>query len=99
MENARGYADPAKTADTDAFVSDSFRAEELGVNLVAENAKLMATSQTSTAQPDMTSVMMEMMKTMQSMQKQLNELKADKPVVVKATKKPTSKSAKTKTSA
>ena len=98
MENSQGYADPAKTADTDAFVSDSVRPEELGINIEAENAKLITDS--APPAPDMTKVMMEMMKTMQSMQAQINELKSDKPVVVKATKKPTAKAktAKTKTS-
>jgi hypothetical protein len=102
MENQQGYVDPAKTADTDAFVSDSVRPEELGINIAAENAKLNDTSvakasSPSPSTPDMTAVMMEMMKTMQSMQQQLNELKGEKPVVVKATKKSPVKS-KTKTS-
>ena len=98
MENQQGYRDPAKTADTDAFVADSVRPEELGINLDAENAKLNTTS--APPAPDMTKVLMEMMKTMQSMQQQLNELKGEKPVVVKATKKPAAKTktAKTKTS-
>ena len=97
MENAQGYADPAKTADTDAFVSESVSAKDLGIDLATENAKL-APIATPSAQPDMTAVMMEMMKTMQGMQKQLDELKSNKPVVVKTTKKPAAKS-KTKTSA
>ena len=97
MENAQGYADPAKTADTDAFVSESVNMKDLGIDLAAENAKLAPTPAPS-AQPDMTAVMMEMMKTMQGMQKQLDELKSNKPVVVKTTKKPAAKS-KTKTSA
>lgn len=98
MENAQGYADPAKTADTDAFVSDSVNMKDLGIDLAAENAKLAPVTAPS-AQPDMTSVMMEMMKTMQSMQQQINELKGEKPVVVKATKKATTKTkAKTKAS-
>ena len=96
MENAQGYADPAKTADTDAFVSDSVNMKDLGIDLAAENAKL---APAPTTQPDMTAVMMEMMKTMQSMQKQLDELKSNKPVVVKTTKKPVAKTSKTKTSA
>ena len=95
MENAQGYADPSKTADTDAFVSESVSAIDLGIDIAAENAKL---APATTAQPDMTKVMMEMMKTMQGMQKQLDELKSNKPVVVKTTKKPAAKS-KTKTSA
>ena len=101
MENSQGYSDPAKTADTDAFVSESVTAKDLGIDIAAENAKLTPTPVASapSAQPDMTAVMMEMMKTMQSMQKQLNELKADKPVVVKAAKKTAPKSSKTKTSA
>jgi hypothetical protein len=102
MENSQGYSDPAKTAQTDAFVSESVSLKDLGIDLAAENAKLVPTpvSQPApSAQPDMTAVMMEMMKTMQSMQKQLNELKADKPVVVKAAKKAAPKSTKAKTSA
>ena len=101
MENSQGYADPAKTADTDAFVSESVSAKDLGINLAEENAKLAPVETAKpTSAPDMTAVMMEMMKTMQSMQAQINELKSDKPVVVKATKKPAAKSktAKTKTS-
>lgn len=97
MENSQGYSDPAKTADTDAFVSESVNMKDLGIDLAAENAKL-APIATPSAQPDMTAVMMEMMKTMQGMQKQLDELKSNKPVVVKTTKKPAAKS-KTKTSA
>ena len=106
MENQQGFADPAKTATTDAVVSDSVRPNELGINLEAENAKLNAVEtpvvapvSAQPATPDMTAVMMEMMKTMQGMQKQLNELQSAKPVVVKATtKKATAKTAKTKTS-
>jgi hypothetical protein len=103
MENQQGYADPAKTAQTDAFVSDSVRPEELGINIAAENAKLN-TAPSSTPAPaasqDMTAVMMEMMKTMQGMQQQLNELKGAKPVVVKATAKKTpTKTTKNKASA
>ena len=98
MENAQGYADPSKTADTDAFVSESVNMKDLGIDLAAENAKLAPTPAPS-AQPDMTAVMMEMMKTMQSMQKQLDELKSNKPVVVKTTKKAAPKTSKTKTSA
>jgi hypothetical protein len=97
MENSQGYSDPAKVADTDAFVSESVSAKDLGIDIAAENAKLTPTVAPS-AQPDMTAVMMEMMKTMQGMQKQLDELKSNKPVVVKTTKKPAAKS-KTKTSA
>lgn len=100
MENSQGYADPAKTAQTDAFVSESVSLKDLGIDLAAENAKLAPQPvATPSSQPDMTSVMMEMMKTMQNMQKQLNELKADKPVVVKAAKKAAPKPTKTKTSA
>jgi len=85
MENQQGFNDPAKTAATDAMVSESVTAADLGI---------------ADAAPDMTAVMMEMMKTMQGMQKQLNELQGAKPVVVKATaKKATAKTAKTKTSA
>ena len=101
MENQQGYADPAKTAKTDAFVSESVRPEDLGINIDAENAKLATAPVApapSAAAPDMTAVMMEMMKTMQSMQQQLNELKGDKPVVVKSTKKAPAKTVKTKTS-
>jgi hypothetical protein len=101
MENSQGYSDPAKTAQTDAFVSESVSLKDLGIDLAAENAKLAPTpvSQAApSAQPDMTAVMMEMMKTMQSMQKQLNELKGDKPVVVKSTKKAPAKTVKNKTS-
>ena len=102
MENQQGFADPAKTAQTDAFVSDSVSPSDLGINIAAENAKLAAApvAATAPAAPDMTAVMMEMMKTMQSMQAQLNEIKGEKPVVVKATAKKTpAKTAKTKTSA
>ena len=103
MENQQGYADPAKTADTDAFVSENASLKDLGIDIAAENAKLapepvIQPTATPSAQPDMTAVMMEMMKTMQSMQKQLNELKGDKPVVVKSTKKAPAKTVKTKTS-
>lgn len=109
MENKQGLADPAKTAQTDAFVSDTVRPEELGINIAAENAKLnttpsetisAATALTQTAAPDMTAVMMEMMKTMQGMQKQLNELTGDKTPVAKAKAAPKTKAApKSKTSA
>jgi hypothetical protein len=102
MENQQGFADPAKTATTDAVVADAVRPDELGINIAEENAKLNAVAtpvSTPAATPDMTAVMMEMMKTMQGMQKQLNELQSAKPVVVKATtKKATAKTAKTKTS-
>jgi len=99
MENQQGYADPAKTANTDAFVSENASLADLGIDIAAENAKLAPVVQSaSSAQPDMTAVMMEMMKTMQSMQQQLNELKNDKPVVVKSTKKAPAKTVKTKTS-
>jgi hypothetical protein len=109
MENKQGLADPAKTAQTDAFVSDTVRPEELGINIAAENAKLnttpsetisAATAPTQTAAPDMTAVMMEMMKTMQGMQKQLNELTGDKTPVAKAKAAPKTKAApKSKTAA
>jgi len=101
MENSQGYADPAKTADTDAFVSENASLADLGIDIAAENAKLApapVVQSASAAQPDMTAVMMEMMKTMQSMQQQLNELKSNKPVVVKSTKKAPAKTVKTKTS-
>jgi hypothetical protein len=102
MENQQGYADPAKTADTDAFVSENASLADLGIDIAAENAKLAPVPAVQTAPaaaaPDMTAVMMEMMKTMQSMQQQLNELKSDKPVVVKSTKKAPAKTVKTKTS-
>jgi hypothetical protein len=101
MENQQGYADPAKTANTDAFVSENASLADLGIDIAAENAKLAPApiaQPTTTAQPDMTAVMMEMMKTMQSMQQQLNELKSNKPVVVKSTKKAPAKTVKTKTS-
>jgi len=94
MENQQGFADPAKNATTDAFVSESVSAEELGIAPVA------APVAPAPAAPDMTAVMMQMMQTMQAMQSQLNELKGDKPVVVKATaKKAPVKTTKTKTSA
>jgi hypothetical protein len=100
MENSQGYADPAKTADTDAFVSENASLADLGIDIAAENAKLTPAPVVApaAAAPDMTAVMMEMMKTMQSMQQQLNELKSDKPVVVKSTKKAPAKTVKTKTS-
>lgn len=101
MENQQGYSDPVKKGITDSKVAENATAADLGIDIAAENAKLTPTPAASapSAQQDMTAVMMEMMKTMQSMQKQLNELKADKPVVVKAAKKTASKSNKTKTSA
>jgi len=93
MENQQGFADPAKNAATDAFVSESVSAEELGISPVAAPVA-------APAAPDMTAVMMQMMQTMQAMQSQLNELRGDKPVVVKATaKKAPVKTTKTKTSA
>ena len=96
MENQQGFADPAKTADTDAMVSESVSAADLGIAA----APVAAPAPTAAAAPDMTAVMMQMMQTMQSMQKQLNELQGAKPVVVKATaKKAPAKTAKTKTSA
>jgi hypothetical protein len=101
MENSQGYSDPAKTAQTDAFVSENASFKDLGIDLAAENAKLApapVVQPAPTAQPDMTAFIMEMMKTMQSMQKQLNELKGDKPVVVKSTKKAPAKTVKNKTS-
>lgn len=93
MENQQGFNDPAKTAATDAMVSESVTAADLGIAAAP-------VAPAPSAAPDMTAVMMEMMKTMQGMQKQLNELQGAKPVVVKATaKKATAKTAKTKTSA
>jgi hypothetical protein len=92
MENQQGFSDPAKTASTDAMVSESVTPADLGIAAPVATAPAAA--------PDMTAVMMEMMKTMQGMQKQLNELQGAKPVVVKATaKKAPAKTAKTKTSA
>jgi len=95
MENQQGFADPAKTASTDAMVSESVSAADLGIAA----APVAAPAPTAAAAPDMTAVMMQMMQTMQNMQQQLNELKGDKPVVVKAVAKKTPvKTAKTKTS-
>jgi hypothetical protein len=97
MENQQGFNDPAKTAATDAMVSESVTAADLGI--AAAPVASASVPSTSAASPDMTAVMMEMMKTMQGMQKQLNELQGAKPVVVKATaKKATANTNKTKTS-
>jgi hypothetical protein len=51
----------------------------------------------TSAQPDMTAVMMQMMQTMQSMQQQINSLTGDKTPTPKAKAAPKAKTAKTVT--
>lgn len=97
MENKQGFADPAKQATTDAFVSESVSAAELGIDVTVENSKL---STVSTPMPDQTALMMQMMQTMQAMQQQINEMRGSTAPAPKAKTAPKAKAApKTKTTA
>ena len=95
MENAQGYADPAKAALTDSQVAESVSLADMGIDAAAENAKLSATA--SPAPIDQTALMMQMMQTMQSMQQQINNLSGDKQPATKAKATAPKIAAKTKT--
>jgi hypothetical protein len=95
MENKQGYADPAKDALTDSQVAESVSLTEMNGNKTA--AGVAPVPAVTSAQPDMTAVMMQMMQTMQSMQQQINSLTGDKTPTPKAKAAPKAKTAKTVT--
>ena len=96
MENAQGYADPAKAALTDSQVAESVSLADMGIDVAAENAKLTAPVAAAPAPVDQTALMMQMMQTMQAMQQQISEMRSDATPAPKA-KAPAPKVAKTKT--
>ena len=99
MENAQGYADPAKAALTDSQVAESVSLADMGIDVAAENAKLSAPA--APAPVDQTALMMQMMQTMQAMQQQISEMRGDATPAPKAkAAAPKAKAAsKTKTAA
>ena len=96
MENAQGYADPAKAALTDSQVAESVSLTEMNGNKTAAvDVELVLAA--TLAQPDMTALMMQMIQTMQSMQQQINSLTGDKTPTPKAKAAPKAKTTKTVT--
>lgn len=96
MENAQGYADPAKAALTDSQVAESVSLTEMNGNKTAAvDVELVLAA--TLAQPDMTALMMQMIQTMQSMQQQINSLTGDKTPTPKAKAAPNAKTTKTVT--
>jgi hypothetical protein len=96
MENQQGYADPAKTAITDAVVSESVTPSDLGLAPVATPT----TASVAAPVADQTALMMQMMQTMQAMQQQINEMRSTVAPAPNTKAAPKTKAAsKTKTAA